>query len=118
MEWIEEGIVPIVAIIAVFTWLALRHYWNYRRDKSLIEKGLYEPKPPEKPPETSKTPGEVLQEAAPAILMAGLIVIGMGAAILVGFGLAGVSRLWLLGGLIPCFIGIALAASYIVIRKK
>ena len=53
-----------------------------------------------------------------AILMAGLILIGIGVAIVVGFYWAEVPRLWLLGGLIPCFIGIALAASYIVLRKK
>ena len=103
-----EHVVVIVGIIVVFAWFALLRYLSYKQNKLLIENGLYEP----------KTPKDVLEEAAPAIIMAGFILVGIGVAVFIGLSWASMPHLWMLCGLIPLFIGIAIEVSYVVLAVR
>lgn len=103
-----EHVVVIVGIIVVFAWFALLRYLSYKQNKLLIENGLYEP----------KTPKDALEEAAPAIIMAGFILVGIGVAVFIGLSWASMPHLWMLCGLIPLFIGIAIEVSYVVLAVR
>lgn len=86
-------------------------YFEYKRgkdliekEKALIEKGLYKPSEP--------------IEITKKILIAGLILAGIGAAISIGVYWETGLCIWMIVGLGPSSIGIALLISYMFIREK
>ena len=105
-------VIPIVAIVFGIGIPLLSIWTEYRRDRALIEKGLYQPKQP------SAYPGW-------GLLLGGSIVTGIGIALLIsvfGFQIGetfGIPSRWFgLGGLIFLFIGIALIVVYSITREK
>ncbi|MGQ9469116.1 MAG: DUF6249 domain-containing protein, partial [Nitrososphaerales archaeon] len=113
MKMAEVDLVPIVGTISVFTWLTIIVvYGTYTEHKEkmrkmdLIEKGLWKPEYEPK----------VKPEGA---LLAGLIIAGIGVAILAGsFWVIWDIGQWLrLGGLIILLIGIALITYYATIKR-
>lgn len=114
---IEEQLVPIAAIIFVTIIVSIAIYsghkrdmekdkFNHERDMALIEKGTYE------------APPTFTQKTLMGLLIAGLISVGIGAAVFMGvyweIGLGA----WSIAGLVPCFIGIALLISRLFIKEK
>jgi hypothetical protein len=98
---VEVWLVPVVGIIFVIICASLAIYYGTKKDMLLIEKGLYKP-----------------LEVAQKTLMAGLILVGIGVAISIGLYWETGLGAELIGGLVPCFIGIALLIAYLFIREK
>jgi len=111
---VDPNWVPIVGTISVFTWLTIlfvyatsKEHKEKMRKMDLIEKGLWKPEyEPKAKPEGA--------------LLAGLILAGIGVAILAGsFWVIWEVGQWLrLGGLIFLLIGIALTIYYYVLKRK
>ncbi len=95
-------IVPIVAIVFVFSIPLLAIWTDYKKDRALIEKGLYEPEKP-------GPPGR-------ATLVWGLILTLVGVALLIGSFT--VREQLLLPGLIVGAVGIALLVYTFVIKRE
>lgn len=99
---VQWGIlVPIFGIFCGIILGSLGIYYGTRKDILLIEKGLYKPLP-------------VTQK----VLMAGLVLTGIGTAIFLGIYWEIGLGAWSMAELIPCFIGIALLTSYVFIRES
>lgn len=98
----------LTVLFGIFIW---EPWLKHKRNMALICKGKYK--------EMRKKP-LTLPEVAKYVFLGGAVVVGMGAAILVGsFGIAVEVAQWLrLGGLIVLFIGLALLGSYSILRKK
>ena len=107
-------IVPVVAIVFALG-IPLSAIWaEYKKDRALIEKGLYQPKQP-KPP---GPPGW-------GLLLGGSILTGIGIALIIsafvfqiGETFSIPSRWFGLGGLIFLFIGVALIVVYSITKEK
>ena len=104
MDW---GIllVPIFGIV-FGCGIALLSIWTeHRKDRALIEKGLYQPKQP------SAHPGW-------GLLLAGSIVTGVGIALTISAFCFQIGKATGIPGLILLFIGIALIVVYSITREK
>ena len=95
-------IVPIVAIVFVFSIPLLAIWTDYRKDRALIEKGLYQPEKP--------------KPAGHETLVWGLILTLVGVALLIGSFT--VSQGLLLPGMILGAIGIALLIYTLAIKRE
>jgi hypothetical protein len=100
-------LVPIFGII-FGCGIALLAIWaGYRRDRALIEKGLYQPEKPE--PESPRGWG---------FLVTGSILAGIGVALVVSTFVFQIGKVTGVPGLIFLFIGIALLIVYFVTKEK
>ena len=100
-------LVPIFGVI-FGCGIALLVIWTeYKKDRALIEKGLYQP-------EKSKSPGP----PGWGFLVGGSIVAGIGVALVVSTFLFQIGRATGVPGLIFLFIGIALLVVYFVAKEK
>lgn len=100
-------LVPIFGII-FGCGIALLAIWaGYRRDRALIEKGLYQPEKPE----TAGPPGW-------EFLVAGSILAGIGVALIVSAFVFQIGKAIGVPGLIFLFIGIALLVIYFIAKEK
>jgi hypothetical protein len=88
-----------IALLAIWT--------GYRRDRALIEKGLYQPEKPE----TAGPPGW-------GFLIAGSIVAALGIALIVSTFVFQIGKALGVPGLIFLFIGIALLVIYFIAKEK
>ena len=95
-------LVPVVAIIFVFSIPLLAIWTDYKKERALIEKGLYEPEKP--------------KPAGHETLVWGLILTLIGIALLIGSFT--VRAQLLLPGLIVEAIGIALLIYTAIIRRQ
>lgn len=95
-------IVPVVAIIFVFGIPLLAIWTDYKKNRALIEKGLYEPEKP--------------KPAGHESLVWGLILTLLGVALLIGSFM--VRTQLLLPGLIGVAIGVALLIYTAIIRRQ
>ncbi len=95
-------IVPVVAIIFVFGIPLLAIWTDYKKERALIEKGLYEPEKP--------------KPAGHETLVWGLILTLVGIALLIGSFT--VRDQLLLPGMIVGAIGVALLIYTLVIRRE
>jgi len=100
-------LVPIVGIIFGCGIALLAIWTGYRRDRALIEKGLYQPEKPE----PAAPPGQ-------GFLVAGSILAGIGAALVVSAFVFKVGKAAGVPGFIFLFIGIALVIVYFVAKEK
>jgi len=104
---------PIGSLIPIFgiifgCGIALLAIWTeYKRDKILIEKGLYKPEQP-KP---AGPPGW-------GFFISGSVMAGIGIALVVGTFIFGIGKVTGITGLIFLFIGIALLIVYFIAKKK
>jgi hypothetical protein len=100
-------LVPIFGII-FGCGIALLAIWaGYRRDRALIEKGLYQP--------------EKTEPAGPpgwGFLVVGSVLAGIGIALIVSTFIFQIGRAIGIPGLILLFIGIALLIVYFVAKEK
>jgi hypothetical protein len=104
----EVGIlVPIFGIIFGCGIALLAIWTEYRRDRALIEKGLYQPEKPE----TAGPPGW-------GFLVGGSILAGIGIALVVSTFVFQIGKATGIPGLIFLFIGIALLVVYSIAKKK
>ena len=99
-----DVLVPIFGIVFVFAIPLLAIWTEYRRDRALIEKELYEPDRP------SARPGWVL-------LLVGAIVTGVGIAGLISAFVFNLGRLAGIPGLVCLSVGIALIVVYCATRE-
>ena len=100
-------LIPIFGI-AFGCGIALLAIWTeYRRDRALIERGLYQPRQPERP----GPPGW-------GFLVVGSILVGIGVALLVSTFVFAIGRGTGIPGLIFLFIGIALLVVYLVAKER
>jgi len=100
-------IVPIVAVVFIFS-IPLSAIWTeYFRDKALIEKGLYQPKQP-------------APSTAPdwRFLLAGSILTGIGVASLIATFVFAIGKFIGAAGFLLLFVGIALMVVYLIAREK
>ncbi len=102
MDIYTSVIVPVVAIIFIFSIPLLAIWTDYKKNKALIEKGLYEPEKP--------------QARWHETLVWGLILTLVGVALLIGSFT--VREQLLLPGLIVPAIGIALLIYTFIIRRE
>jgi hypothetical protein len=100
-------LIPIFGIVFGCGIALLAIWTEYRRDKALIEKGLYQPERSE----TAAPPGW-------GFLVAGSILGGIGAALLVSAFVFQIGKAIGVPGLVFLFIGIGLLAVYFVAKKK
>jgi hypothetical protein len=101
------NLVPIFGII-FGCGIALLAIWaGYRKDRALIEKGLYQPEKPE----TAGPPGW-------GFLVAGSILAGIGVALIVSTFVFQIGKALGVPGLIFLFIGIALLVVYFIAKEK
>ncbi|MFU8796674.1 MAG: hypothetical protein ACNA7X_05215 [Dehalococcoidia bacterium] len=100
-----DVLVPIFGIVFVFGIPLLAIWTEYKKDKALIEKGLYQPSLP------SARPGWVL-------LLVGAIVTGIGIAGLISAFVFDLDRLAGIPGLVCLCVGIGLIIVYAVARDK
>ena len=107
-------LVPCISIVSVllviFGFLAFLRYMNYRETISLAERGLTRPEP----------------KRGKGLLRWGIVVTALGLALSLGLYplgfAAGVDyplRLgpWMLGGLVPLFLGLSLILSHFLFQK-
>jgi hypothetical protein len=103
------GVVGI--LITIFGFIAILRYLNYRETIALVEKGLT---PPEK--KNDKT-----------LLRWGIVITALGLAFTLGLytiGFSGTENYplhigpWMLGGLIPLFLGLALLLLHYLTEKE
>ena len=103
------GIVGTLAVI--FSFLAFLRYMNYRETIALAEKGLTRPEP----------------APAKGMLRWGVLITALGFALTVGLYVAGYNsaasyplRLgpWMLGGLVPLFLGLGLVLLHFLTEKE
>ncbi|MFW6118186.1 MAG: hypothetical protein ACOC6R_01670 [Chloroflexota bacterium] len=100
-------LVPIFGII-FGCGIALLVIWTeYRRDRALIEKGIYQP-------EKSKAPGP----PGWGFLIGGSVVAGIGLALVVSTFVFEIGRATGVPGLIFLFVGIALIVVYFVAKGR
>lgn len=100
-------LVPIFGVIFGCGIALLAIWTEYRRDRALIEKGLYQPKQP-KP----------LGSPSWGLLLAGSIVTGIGIALIISAFVFQIGKATGIPGLIFLFIGIALIAVYSITKEK
>ncbi len=100
-----DVLVPVFGIVFVFSIPLLAIWTEYRRDKALIEKGLYQPSQP------SARPSWVL-------LLVGAIVTGIGIAGLTSAFVFDLGRWAGIPGLVFLCVGAGLIVVYSVTRKK
>jgi len=106
MDWVTI-IIPLVAIVLGIA-IPLSAIWTeYKRDKVLIEKGLYQPKQP-KP----------LGPPGWGLLLGGSILTGIGIALTVSAFIFQIGKPIGIPGFIFLFIGIALIVVYFVAKKR
>ncbi|RLC61184.1 MAG: hypothetical protein DRI01_08905 [Chloroflexi bacterium] len=102
MEWVVF-LVPIFAIVFGIGIALLAVWTEHKKDMALIEKGLYQPKPPSSPEQT--------------VLMWGLILTCVGIALAIGS--IWVVGGWLrLGGLVLGLVGIAFLIFFTITKGK
>jgi hypothetical protein len=101
------SLVPIFGII-FGCGIALLVIWTgYRRDRALIEKGLYQPEKSE----TAGPPGW-------GFLLVGSVLAGIGIALIVSTFVFQIGRAMGIPGLIVLFIGIALLIVYFIAKER
>ncbi len=100
-------LIPILGIIFGCGIALLAIWTEYKRDKALIEKGLYQPKKPE----PVGPPGW-------GFLIAGGILAGIGVALVASAFVFQIGKAIGVPGFIFLFIGIALLMIYSVARRK
>jgi len=100
-------LVPIFGIIFGCGIALLAIWTGYRRDRALIEKGLYQPEKPE----PAAPPGQ-------GFLVAGSILAGIGVALVISAFVFQTGKATGMPGLIFLFIGIALLIVYFVAKEK
>ena len=100
-------LIPIFGIVFGCGIALLAIWTEYRRDRALIEKGLYQPKQPERP----DPPGW-------GSLVIGSIAAGIGVALLVSTLVFETGKGTGIPGLIFVFIGIALLVVHFVAKEK
>ncbi len=99
-------LIPIVAIIFGIALGGWGIYWDHKKKMALIEKGLYSKEENGKPTNPARV-----------ALGWGLVLTGLGVALLIGFFWEGTPDV-ALPGLIFGFIGVALLIFFAVIRKR
>ena len=120
--WLTLGscVLPIAFLVAIFGTIVLMRWFKHREIMTLAEKGLL---PAQYAQYMSASRGRGLLGWGIALAMLGLaLIIGLWP---LGFTRAGVENPyplrfgpWMLGGLIPLFIGLALLITYFVTRKE
>jgi len=110
-----DDLVPCISIVSVllviFGFLAFMRYMNYREMLALAEKGLTRP------------------ESKPnkRLLRWGILVTALGIAFTIGLFLAGFASAdryplhlgpWILGGLVPLFLGLGLILTHYLTEKE
>jgi hypothetical protein len=102
------GIVGTLAVI--FSFLAFLRYMNYRETIALAEKGLTRPEP----------------SPSKGMLRWGILITALGLALTVGLYVAGYNSAasyplhlgpWMLGGLVPLFLGLGLVLLHYLTEK-
>jgi hypothetical protein len=106
--------VPCISIVSVllviFGFIAFLRYLNYRETIALAEKGLARPE----------------AKDGKGLLRWGILVTGLGLALSLGLYFAGFDSSqnyplhlgpWMLGGLVPLFLGLALILSHFLTQK-
>ncbi|RJX18730.1 MAG: hypothetical protein C4575_10260 [Desulforudis sp.] len=97
---------PIVIISVVFVFVIILRIFSHRERMAMIAKGIA---PPGEDEAAARTPQSQLEK--------GLVTTLVGLALLVGLGTIGIGP-WLLGGLIPMFVGIAYLISYFATNDR
>ncbi len=100
-------LIPILGILAIFAYSTIKRYWEHRERMAAIEKGVLPSQIGEDADiaEVGASPSSRLQSA--------LVTTAVGLALTVGLGSIGFGP-WLLGGLIPLFVGLAGIFTYLV----
>lgn len=100
-------LVPIFGIVFGIGCGMWAIYWDHKKDMTLIEKGLYQPKQPKAP----GPPGW-------GFLLAGSVVTGIGIALIISALIFHIGKATGIPGLIFFFIGIALIVVYSITKEK
>ena len=101
------NLVPIFGIIFGCGIALLAIWTGYKRDRALIEKGLYQPEKPE----PAGPPGW-------GFLVVGSVLAGIGVALIVSTLVFQIGKAIGVSGLICLFIGIALLVVYFIAKEK
>jgi hypothetical protein len=101
------SLIPIFGIVFGCGIALLAIWTEYKRDKALIEKGLYQPEKEE----SSGPPGH-------GFLVIGSVLVGTGAALVVSTFIFQVGRATGIPGFVLLFIGIALIIVYFVVKGE
>lgn len=106
-EGVMALLIPILAICAVFGYVTVKRYWEHRERMAAIEKGIA-------PSQLDLDGTSIEAPASPrSRLQSALVTTAVGVALTIGLGTIGFGP-WLLGGLIPLFVGLAGVFGYLV----
>ncbi|MBC7544350.1 MAG: hypothetical protein H7338_16640 [Candidatus Sericytochromatia bacterium] len=100
----EDIVVPVVLFLCLFGTITGIAYLKHRRLMAMIEHGI------------DPAPFGETRKAPPANLEAALTTTGIGLALTIGLAFIGLGP-WLLGGLIPLFIGLARLLAILLADK-
>ncbi len=103
----EDILVPLGLFATIFAIIFANNYLKYRRDMAMIQRGL-----------DPRTPlGAQPQDFAAFRMERGLTLTGIGLALTIGLGFIGFGP-WLLGGLVPLFIGLSRLLAVLLERER
>jgi hypothetical protein len=126
MEEFALCVIPIVLLVAIFGTIVLTRWFKHRETMALMEKGLL-------PEQYARYISASRGRSGRGLLGWGIALTMLGLALLIGLWPIGfVERPgpehgswyplnfgpWMLGGLIPLFIGLALLITYLLTRKE
>ncbi|HBN09014.1 MAG TPA: hypothetical protein DD435_10330 [Cyanobacteria bacterium UBA8530] len=103
----EAILVPLGLFAMIFGLVFGVMYLRYRRDMALIQHGF--------DPRTLSEPSQLSREFDSSRLERALTLTGIGLALTIGLGFIGFGP-WLLGGLIPLFIGLSRLLALLISR--
>lgn len=107
MHWVAiwPFLLPVMVVVVIFAYLVVVRYMRHKEYLAMIEKGIDPHTHPERQQESAPVP-----DGSPAPrrrLMGGTVTAAVGLALTLGLLTLGIGP-WLLGGLVPLFIGLAI----------
>ena len=123
MEELAVCVVPTAFLIAIFGTIVLVRWFKHREILAMVEKGLL-------PAQYAQYVSASRGRGGRGLLGWGIALVALGLALVIGLWPLGFTRAgvenpyplrfgpWMLGGLVPLFIGLALLITYFLTRKE
>jgi hypothetical protein len=123
MEELAVCVVPSAFLVAIFGTIVLVRWFKHREILAMVEKGLL-------PAQYAQYMNASRGRGGRGLLGWGIALVMLGLALMIGLWPIGFTRAgaenpyplnfgpWMLGGLIPLFIGLALLITYFLTRKE
>lgn len=107
MHWVAiwPFLLPALIVVVIFAYLVMVRYMRHKEYMAMIEKGIDPHAHPEQQRESAPVPeGSASPRRRP---LGGMVTAAVGLALTLGLLTLGIGP-WLLGGLVPLFVGLAI----------